>query len=553
MTHTILTPKTLWKGFDDTLPLKESVLSTNAVNGVNINCIYFSGRNVDKDRVRIFGIYAKNVIKSKGSILIIPDVNKQVDFELVLKYAQNGYDVLSIDLQGYTENKKDYTKYPESISYANFNLANDYMWRADKSAKHTSWYEWVSVCRYAVSYLKEKSPKNKVGLLGIKYGSLIAFMLSAIDSRVDCSCNLFGGGWLAYKGISKFSEEEFEINEERRRFIAGIEAQSYAQFITCPVMFLGCTNSSDFDVERSMDTLMRIQNQQDLRFLFEPYAKGVLNNYGYVNSVLFFDKFLASKKIFYPEKPQIKTEIDGNNVYYYVSGIDKKNLISLKVLCTKYSNNPVERIWHEVDDFVKFKDGEYVYKRPNYNEFNVDVSYVVAYYKNGLTISSKLNFFKIEEESLITMPSVVYSTEMFKTSFIAKNIRTPLLGEIFSIEDLYCVDDGPFNIQGLFTKNTLKSYKIKEMSKNLSRTSSLKFDFYTSMLTNLVITLQDVKGNLYFVERKIDGGEFWQNVFIDFNEFKTTDGISIDDFTSLVSVEISSTGEYAINNFLLLN
>ncbi len=553
MSQTILTPKTLWKDFDDTLPLKVSVLSTNAVNGVNLNCIYFSGRSIESERVRVYGVYAKNVIKSKGSILIIPDVNEQVDYELILKYAQNGYDVLSVDLQGFVKGKKDYTKYPESINYANYEQSYNYMWRVDNTAKQTSWYEWVSVCRYAVSFLKEKNPNENVGVLGIKYGSLIAFMLASTDNRIDCSCNLFGGGWLAYKGISKFSNEEFEIDEERRRFLAGIDVQAYAQFITCPVMFLACTNSSDFDLERSMDTLARIQNQQDLRFSFVTYANNVLDSHSYDDTVIFFDKFLAKKKVFYPEKPQLKVELKGKDVYYTVNNVDNKNLVSLSVLCAKYNKNPIERVWYSVDTLVSQGDNEFIFKRPNYSNFDTDLSFAVTRYKNGLTISSKLTYLNIETDLTVNMPSIIYSTETFRTNFIAENIKTPLLGGVYALEDLIYVDDGPFNIKGLFTKNTLQSYKIKDIAKTLSSSSSFKFDFYSSMLTDLVVTLKDDKGTEFIAERKIDGGEFWNNVLIDFNEFKTKDGLSIDDYSSLCVVAISSTGEFAINNFLLLN
>ncbi len=553
MSKLILTPKTLWKDFDDTLPLKESVLSTNAVNGVNINSVYFSGRSVGNERVRIYGIYAKNVIKSKGSILIIPDVNEQVDYELILKYAQNGYDVLSVDLQGVVDGKKDYTKYPESVDYANYEKSYDRMWRVDETAKKTSWYEWVSVCRYALSYLKNKNPNNKIGLLGIKYGSLIAFMLSAIDKKVDCSCNLFGGGWLAYKGISKFSNEEFEINEERRRFLAGIEVQAYAQFVTCPVLFLGCTNSIDFDLERSMDTLMRIQNQEDLRFNFVTYANSVLDSHSYNDTAIFFDRFLSSEKVYYTQRPQLKVELEGKDVYYTVDNVDNKNLVSLSVLCAKYNVNPTERVWYDVDTLVSKTDSEFVFKRPNYDNFEKDISFVVARYKNGLTISSKLNYFEVNSDLTVNMPSIIYSTQNLKTNFIVQHIKTPLLGGVFAIKDLIFVDDGPFKIDGLFTKNTLQSYKIKEISNSLSSSSSFKFDFYSSMLTDLVVTIKDNNGVEFVAVRKIDGGEFWNNVLIDFNEFKTKEGLSISDYSSICVVEISSTGEFAINNFLLLN
>ncbi len=553
MAELILTPKTLWKDFDDTLALEENILFVNAVNGVNLNYIYFLGRNVDNERVKIYGIYAKNQIKSKGSILIIPDVNEQIDIELILKYAQNGYDVLCVDLQGYLEGKSHFTNYPKKVEYANYEKSYERTWRVDKTAKQTSWYEWVGVCRYAVSYLKNKNPNHKVGLLGVKFGSLIAFMLASTDSRVDCTCNLFGGGWLAYKGILKFSNDELEINEERRRFLAGIDVQAYAQFITCPVMFLACTNSDDFDFERSMDTLLRIQNQEDLHFSFVTNANNVLDLNSYENTVVFFDKFLSNEKVFYPQKPQLKVELDGKDVCYVVNNLDRKNLVSLNVFCAKYNINPVERVWHILDTTVSQANGEFVFKRPNYDCFKYDISFAVARYKNGLTISSKLSHFVAESDITVNMPSIIFSTETFKTNFIVKEIKIPLLGGVYAIEDLTRIDEGPFNIQGLFSKNTLQSYRIKEIAKSLSSSSSLKFDFYSKIDTDLILILKDCDGKEYIAERKITGGEFWNNVLIDFNEFKTKEGISIDDYSTLCQVEISSAGEFAINNFLLLN
>ena len=91
MAETILTPITLWNTFDDTLPLKEVQLNTFTLNNAVYSQVYFSGRQVGLERVRIFGLYAMQKQESKGSILILPDVVDTIDGELVNHFVNLGY------------------------------------------------------------------------------------------------------------------------------------------------------------------------------------------------------------------------------------------------------------------------------------------------------------------------------------------------------------------------------------------------------------------------------------------------------------------------------
>lgn len=556
MAQTILTPKTLWEDFNDTLPLKESIVKSLSINGIDIKHIYFSGREIGGERVRIYGIYAKNLKESKGSILILPDVYSSIDTELIVKYASLGYEVLSVDLGGkatiQNTAKKDYTSYPNAISYANIENAYESMYFVHTSAKETSWYEWTSVARYAVSYLKSQNNKNKIGVLGIKYSSNIAFMLSATDSRISASCNLFGAGWLAYKGLSKHSGEEIEMNEERYRFLAGIEVQAYSQFITCPVMFLSSTNNDEFDFERSVDTLSRISNQEDLRYNFVTYSKDVLDYRCFIDTTLFFDKHLANSSVNFPKQPQLQAENNDGEITYEIIVDDYKNIKTVHLLCANYTENSLERVWFRATEKEKDKE-KVIFTRPNYENYNFDIAFAVVSYNSGVTISSKICYNKFDAKSQVKLPKIIFSSYNLITGFIAEDIKDDnLIGGIFADEKIYHLQKGPGGLPGLFTNNTLTSYRLKQLKNELKLSSTFKFDVYSAVFTTLKLAITDCDGNVYFYEKKVNQNNFWQNVLVGLLEFKTKDGIGIENPNKLLSISITSVGEFAINNFLLL-
>ena len=52
----ILTPTALWSDFNDSLPLKESKVNEMVYDGIIYSEVYFSGRETESGRVRIYGL-----------------------------------------------------------------------------------------------------------------------------------------------------------------------------------------------------------------------------------------------------------------------------------------------------------------------------------------------------------------------------------------------------------------------------------------------------------------------------------------------------------------
>ena len=62
----------------------------------------------------------------------------------------------------------------------------------------------------------------------------------------------------------------------------------------------------------------------------------------------------------------------------------------------------------------------------------------------------------------------------------------------------------------------------------------------------------DRDNNEYFTYKKLNGGEFWQNILVNVSDFKTNEGLIVMDLSNLVTISVSSVGEFGLNNFLLL-
>ncbi len=552
MANKILTPITLWDKFNDRLSLNDTTMLSETIGNSVFNYVYFSGRSVGVSRVRIYGVYAEQKNVKANTIVILPDVSSGVDVELITHFANLGYNVLSVDLAGKREGVTDYTVYPDKISYANYENSDSTFNYVETNAKETCWYEWCAVARYAVSFAKAKSPTAKIGVLGIKHGANVAWQLTAVDNRVNASAFISGAGWLAYKNVFKYSFEDIKLDDERCRFIAGVDAHAYAQHVKVPVFFATTTNSDEFDVDRSIDTLQRVDNQNKCWHNFTSTSKNVIDSNSLTDIELFFDKFIANKRVKIPTIPKILAEVDGEEIKYFVEVSNPDDVVSVKAYASSNDLNPAERVWFLLSEPISSKNGEYVFKRRVYGRVDFEISYAVVKYKSGITLSSKFDYQNFNVYSNSKIPSVIFSSSNMVSNFIVKEVKTKRLGDVFSINKLYDFVKGPCGIVGVSTKNTLISYSIKKFATSLNSNSFIKFDAYTSVPDNLTIVLSSNDGNEYFTVIALDGNNSWNNFTTTFSEFKTKYGMPLKNFAEIYSMTLYSMGSVLVNNFLIL-
>ncbi|MBR6737529.1 MAG: hypothetical protein IKL82_04105 [Clostridia bacterium] len=551
MKPSILTPVTLWENFNSLLPLQISTIKSYSLNKAVISHVYFSGRNVGGERVRIFGVYARQPNKKANTIILLPDVRSGVSEDLVIHFSSLGYNVLSVDLGGSADFKENYTRYPEKISYANYLTAGETFYSAKNGAEKTCWYEWCAVAKYAVSFVKELTPNAKIGVLGVKYGADVAWMLTGSDDRVTASTFAFGAGWHAYKGLYKYADSDLELNDERYRFISGVDSQSYAQNVKVPVMFMSTTNNEEFDAERSLDTLQRVSNEDRCWFAFITNAKDVLDAKCLQNVELFFEKFISGRTVKFYQQPKLESEIIDEEVVYKAE-VSKLSDVDRVYLFSSFNDiTPINRVWvvlypHEITKNQVF------FKRKIFGKVTFETSFVTVVYKNGLTLTSRFNAKKINVLSGTKLPNVVYSTYNIHSCFIVKDGDLKLLGEVFPKDKLVDFISGPHDILGLSTKYDVYTYSVKNYADKISDKSFIQFDAYTPVPDALTLTFTLTSGQEFSSTVNLDGKGEWQRVTAYISEFKNEIGMPFKKHEELLSLKLSSLGATAINNILIL-
>ncbi|MBO4573551.1 MAG: hypothetical protein J5762_07315 [Clostridia bacterium] len=556
----LLSPVTLWDGFDASLPLKESKVNEEVYDNIVYSHMYFFGRDTRQGRVRIYGVYARNKSVKKKSpkagLLIIPDVGKTVDTDIVNVYVKQGYAVLMIDYSGESPDLEHYTKYPECVSYANYLKVGRAMDHCDETAEKTAWYEWVAVARYGISFLRSQFELEKVGVLGIKSGADIGWMVCGTDRRVDCFVPLFGMGWRTYRGVYKYSDKEMAVDDEKLRFLAAVDSHAYVQYVTCPIFYMTATNSADFDCDRAMDTLMRFKGQS-LYLNLSPRADKVLDLSCKSDIDIFLAKYLLGFKVTMPALPKINITCKEKYATATVE-LDFSDLLRPKnvtVYLAEDGENPAFRDWVIMAPLKGNEENKKSFGSEMIGNSNFVNVFAVAEYKNGVTVSSLMTCKKIPKTPSRKL-NLVYSSNDKTSSFAASYPEKVALGGLF-FEDQKPVIfvEGSNKICGVGSEYGLISYKFNVRKVELNERSLIVMDVNTERYSLLKVTLvleENGKATDYDFSIALSGGGIWQHVIIRCCDFKSPKRISIKDYSAVSAMKLESGSLCIFNNILII-
>ncbi|MDD6926502.1 MAG: hypothetical protein SOV55_06285 [Candidatus Borkfalkiaceae bacterium] len=552
----IYTPLTLYNGFSADLPLRDSIVSDERVEDVVYNEVYFNGRETSEGRVLIYGILARHSDGKKHSaILIIPDYEDKTDIQLMNIYVRLGYDVLLIDYKGETETSDNYTNYPSDIKYANLKYSEFHLDKVLKTARETCRYEWTCVASYAVSFLKARLETNKIGVLGVKYGAEIMWHLVSMDNRITCAVALFGAGWRAYKGIDKFSSLRMgEIDEERIRYIAGVDSHSFAPYCKCPVALLTSTNSAEFDADRAHDTIRRVNPKEDTLFCLSPRMKDALDINCTRNSELFFGAFLSGQRIVRPSEPQLSFKSIPGGVRVEASVGNEVKTRNVRIYLCENQTISSWRNWVLLN--ASYENDKYVAEYTCVNGGGIVFAFVVAEYRNGITVSTGIIPYKCPVSDIIRT-NLIYSNAEGIGDFVCDTDPKDMIANVLYYKNSpLVVKRGPTNISGVSSKSGLISYKPNEKCVQVKADSIFKLDVYCNSPVTLCATIGVSIGKdneqTYTCSVDVPEGEVWQNVVLNLKDFKSRDGKLITDYDEVVYIGFKSDGLFAVNNVLFL-
>lgn len=555
----ILTPLSIWSAFDKLLDTEAKVLETKESDGVTIEKIEFLGRDTGAGRVRIAAAFAWNTLSPvTETALVLPDSKDTVDEEVLKFFANNGYSALMVDYRGEWDGCEFYTRYPENIKYANVLYCGRHKDFVDDSVAQTSWYEWVIVGLYARKYIKERTKSDDIAVVGFRDGGEIAWKLGVAE-KFSCIVPICAAGWHAYYGISKYLREEPKMDDERYRFIAGVDSQSYAQYVKCPVLMLCSTNDKRFDYDRAYDTFSRINPE----FVKESLISYSVHTNSYVglkscrNLFMFLDKNLKNGDAVIPKPAEIYVETD-----------DKQNLVARAVLdngeevadCVMYLAEDCidssSREWRICP--LKSEDNEKgrQFYLNIYEKTTTIFVFCYVRYANGFTVWSKMVVKKLSGKfrNMFKKNKVLYTNTYGTEGFSFANPENRAVGGlILKDEDILpSLVEKAKGVLGLYSPCGLSTFRVNNPMYAPAPGNILSIDVFCDETANVTLTFKDLNtGEEYSATFNLIGG-VWQKILAECKMFKNSSGVSLDNYERETVFTINSPSRFALNNFIWL-
>ncbi|MGN0808292.1 MAG: hypothetical protein ACI4MN_07600 [Candidatus Coproplasma sp.] len=554
----ILTPVSLWKGFNNGTNSGTVSYENLVKNGINYEYVTFYGRNTEEGRVLIYGVIASDEANpSKNCILILQNSATSVDEELLAYFVKKGYSAMFVDYCGMREGADKYTLYPADVDYANWEKCKYNLLTVNRTAEETCWFEWTAVGVYARQYLAEKFATESIGLVGISDGGEIAWKLAYI-SQFSCAITINACGWRAYRGASKFNALDHTLNENDYKFIAGLDSQSYAPYVNCPVLMLCSTGDGEFNYDRAYDTFTRINPK------FAPSSSIAysLNSETCIDSdcekdmFLFLDSNVKKRYVFMPKPVEVNILTDEDeNLFAYVkcdrSGIVEKCGAFISEDSVDYST----RNWAMAP--LISKDNSYDSKYALNVYENTSSVFVIAYasYSSGFTVWSKVAVKKVcgRFRNSRSKSKIMYCNTFGPETFSPENCSANSVGGLFfSGEDVIPQVINLCGLDGVYSKCGLKTQRIMAPQFLPDKESILKFDICSEIDTSVTVKLiTKYVREEYVVTLNIIGG-VWQSLIIEPKTLKNKYGAPLADFTGCESVTVNVEGKYALNNLMWL-
>ena len=552
----ILTPLSLWNNFDDSLELNSEKISETIYDGVKIERVAFDGRDTFEGRVRIAACFAScGAAAGNATVLVLPDSDKTIDGELIYFLAKRGYSVLMVDYRGEWEGCEHHTVYPENVFYANTARCGHYKDFVDDSADLTSWYEWVSVGLYARKYIVERTGSEDIAVLGIRDGGEIAWKLG-VAGKFNCIVPVCAAGWKAYNGVNKYSQEEPALDDERYRFIAGIDSQAYAPYIRCPALLLCSTNDPAFDYDRAYDTYTRINPEflNESSIAYSMQCSAVIGAHSVEDMFLFLDKNLKNRQVFIPKPAEVFVEMDENCNLVARAVVDEQGVaVTCNIFLAEDCQNSSLREW----SVCKPKDGS---NRTFYLNIYEKTSTIFVLcrvrYANSFSVWSKVVAKKISGKfrNMQSKCRVLYSDANGVDGFVVADTRSCAIGGIFlaNAELLPRLVNKARGVSGAYSEYGLTTYRMSNPRYAATNNSVLSLYLFAESDTKITLAIHDLAtGEDYYCIVNVVGGA-WQSVVLESKAFKTDGGASLIDYTGEKKFTVDGPVGYAVNNIVWL-
>ena len=563
----ILSALSLFRKFNLTNPLKtEESEEIRLSSAMKMREVTFSGHACEDGDARIFARFYRPLTTDKTPAVLLLCALHQTDEqteELAAFFVKKGYSVLVPDYKGEWDGcKEKRTVYPPSISYADFKNAE--LYKLDESAEKTCWFEWTYVALYAVEYLKTQEDITGIGAVGIRTGGEVLWK-AMLSPDIKCGVPVNAAGWQAYFNYDKFSEKsERNMSDERHAYIAGIESQSYAPFVKCPVLMLCSMRDYTFDYDRAHDTFSRLANKDGSAIVYSPDCGPCIGPYALKDMELFLERNLKGRAIFIPAGVDLNFKQQGETLIAELEA-DTGGIIEEAGVFYSETGEETESAFREWQSALKvdgkaLKNGKQACQITPFEGTKFVFAYAYARYINGFKVTSKIVAKKLETfKSRPVKSRVVYSGDEVDCFSVLDHERFADGGIFLESEAVPKRIEGYGKIKGAYSPGGIRTYKIASPKYEADENALLEFDAYAKETAVLNVYVEvSVKGDTfrtYTASVEVKGGGKWKRNILKAGDFKCEEtGEPLRSFSCGTALAFASDtqSEYAVTNVLWL-
>ncbi len=559
----------LFKKFNTNTPLEALEWDVVEKDGVRISSVAYNGHVVEDGCVRIAARFVRPVGEGKKPVvLFLPDTEQEVDEALFAFFTKRGYAVLVPDYRGFADGESiqaHRTIYPGSLDHGNYTNARGLNDLKDLDAEDTTWFEWTYVALFSVEYLKQRQDVGEIGVVGVRGGGDLAWRVM-LCSDVKCGVPINAAGWHSFQNIAKFSDDtKRNLSDDRRRYIAACEAQSYAPYVKCPVLMLCSLRDKSFDCDRAYDTYARIGNKEENGLAYSPFSGDCIGPNGLTDLHLFLEKNLKGRQIYLPDSLNIKMQEKNGGLEICVES-DKEGLLEEAGIFyaeADVKTKAVYRDWrcvHKVEG-MQVQDGQFSYVIKPYAGAKAVFAFAYAKYINGFRIMSKITAKRLENANEHAVRNRRLFTGNAAESFSVANHSAEAVGGIFLEREIMpSLTVGYADIVGAYAKGGIRTYRISAPEYLPGENDWLQLEGYSAQTQSLrvVVEVGDIREaeESYVCTVPIKGGGKWKRILLQAADFKSeVTGKPLKSFTVANALVFACAGEeqeFSITNVLWL-
>lgn len=553
----LISALSLWRSYDVTGELNAELFEprVDEATGLTYTPLTYDGRAAEDGRVRIFAYYARPKGDKKcPAILLLKEAGKPFDVELMWYFVQRGYAVLMPDYSGELacgeaatkseETAAEYTVYPASLGYANYEKAQGMYDVEGISSDKTCWYEWTYVALYSLEYLKTLKDVDKLGVVGVRTGGEVAWKVM-LSSDVACGVPINAAGWLSVNGAGKFAElSAINMTEERHRYIAAVDSQSYAPFVKCPVLMLCALSDHAFDADRAYDTYVRIGGEKGndgSAIVYSADSGSCIGQGGLTDMEMFLEKHLKGREVFIPAALNVTVKENGGVLRVEVSA-DREALLEEIGICYAEADGRVKSAYREWQCVHKatateIKDGKTECSITPYAGPSMAFIYAYAKCLNGFKVVSKIVGKPCGAAARAEGSRMLFSGDDLDCFSVSRHEDYSVAGIFLEKEATPKLVAGYGNFYGAYSLGGIKTYKIGSPRYVAKDGAMLKFDAYSRLGGTLSVGVEttDEHGGVerYFCLIPVKAGGKWKRIILEAKDFKNeTYGRPLPSFSS---------------------